>query len=211
MNTRNDVSMVKEIPIELGKFNCGWWGRHQPPYIKEGKIIFDVGVGYKSNNHLHGQNLYVIDAYCQEKMALIEVRKYGDLYGAGHWMYLTGINSIHAWICQVPVTLESVIEAVEYLKPAAVKHAEEAGLKVVRQGDWFFIPVSKPGHGTSVVNHPLDDDHFVDLMVCGRSANWVVGEVCHDQQATIFLDTWHKAIRNKAIRFGRFGQGKDAD
>ena len=54
MFARNVFSMVINIPVRLGTYTCGWWGRHQPPQIKDGVIVLDVGTGYESSKHLHG-------------------------------------------------------------------------------------------------------------------------------------------------------------
>lgn len=96
METRNDISTIQQagIPAALGEFSCGYWGKHQPPYIQENQIVIDVGQGYRSNKHLHGQNLYVIEADAEQRVALIEMRKYGDLYGAGLWHYLIGVDNV---------------------------------------------------------------------------------------------------------------------
>jgi hypothetical protein len=37
--------------------------------------------------------------------------------------------------------VNSIRDAIEALKPFEVRRAEQRGLKVVRQGDWFFIPL----------------------------------------------------------------------
>lgn len=42
------------------------------------------------------------------------------------------------FLCQVPRNPSTVDEAYEYLKPDAVKTAEQVGLPILRQGDWFF-------------------------------------------------------------------------
>ena len=41
---------------------------------------------------------------------------------------------------RVGPSVETIDEALEYLKPAAVKRAEAEGKKVLRQGDFYFVP-----------------------------------------------------------------------
>ena len=135
-------------------FACGCWGKHQPPYVDHGSIVFAVGVGYESRKHLHGQNVYVVDIDPVDQRALVEMRKFGDCFGAGLWRYLIGVEQGTPWACHVPATLQSVAEAAEYLKPAEVKRAIQAGKQVKRQGDWFFIPVAKPGRAQAPSTSP---------------------------------------------------------
>jgi|GEM_PF-4177020 len=54
--------------------------------------MFEVGQGYKDFKHLHGQNVHVIDVDNGSAMTLVEVRKYGDLYGHGLSHYLVVLN-----------------------------------------------------------------------------------------------------------------------
>jgi len=207
---KNDVTSLVGIPVRLEEFSCGCWGKHQPPYIEENQIVIKVGLGYRSNKHLHGQNLYVLEVDAENRIALIEMRKYGDFYSAGLWHYLIGVDEV-PFIAQVPSTIDALAEALEYLKPAAVKRAEQAGLSVKRQGDWFFIPVARAPRGEVEHNVPLDDDHVAANIIRKRSVIYVQGAVAHSQHAMVYLDTWHKAIRNKAIRTGRLARGSGAD
>lgn len=48
------------------------------------------------------------------------------------------------FLAQVPGKPKSIKEAYELLKPKAVVEAEKKGLKVLRQGEWFFIPTNAP-------------------------------------------------------------------
>lgn len=140
MYPKNDLSEIQAVPVEVEDFSCGRYGRHQPPYCRDGVIIFEVGVGYRSRRHLHGQNVYLVEVNNQVPMALVEVRVYGDLWGAGLWHYLIGVDNGYPWICHVPRSVETISEAVDYLKPAEVKRAEARGLMVQRQGIGFLSP-----------------------------------------------------------------------
>ena len=199
---RNDISELVEagIPVGMDRFDCGWWGKHHPPRIEDGVIVIEVGVGYQSHKHYHFQNLYVVEV--ADNIALIEMRKGGDLYGAGLWHYLIGVDGV-PFIAQVPNTIDTLAEALEYLKPAEVKRAEESGLDVKRQGDWFFVPISRTPRGEVEFGVPLDDDHVADEMVRLKTVTYVRGTVSHSQHQSLFLNGWHKAVRNKAIRTGR--------
>ena len=210
MEPRNDITKLIEVGIstEITEFSCGCWGKHQPPAIEDDIITIAVGQGYRSNKHLHGQNVYVIEV--GERMALIEMRKYGDLYGAGMWHYLIGVDEV-PFVAQVPNTLDTLTEALEYLKPAEVKRAEAEGLTVTRQGDWYFVPVARAPRGEVECDLPLDDDHIATNIVRKKTVVYVRGEVTHGQHSTVNLDSWHKAIRNKAIRTGRLSRSSGID
>jgi hypothetical protein len=224
---RNDLTPIitaTTIPVQTAEFSCGCWGKHEPPYLStDGIITFDIGVGYKSSKHFHGQNLYILDI--ADNMALVEMRKFGDMYGAGLWHYLVGIDNGAPWIAHIKSSIDSVAEAVQSLKPAAVKRAEAAGLPVQRQGDWFFIP-AKPSAAAHANGwqHGLDGDHRPAEMLATQTepgrifdptsrrlitadlpagAIYVRGALDHTQHHSIRLDGWHKAIRNNAIRTGR--------
>jgi len=205
---RNDISQLVEagIPAALEDFSCGCWGKHAPPYIEDGQIVIEVGQGYRSNKHLHGQNVYVLET--GDRVALIEMRKYGDLYGSGLWHYLVGIDG-QPFVAQVSKNIDTLAEALESLKPAEVRRAKEAGKEVVRQGDWYFVSVNtRPKSGRHVEEEkPLDDDHVAEMIVRYKTVIYVTGTITHNQHTTIHLDGWHKAIQNKAIRTGRLARG----
>lgn len=212
MAGRNSVVELEQagIPVELASFDCGCWGKHVPPHIIKNAIILEVGRGYQSNKHLHGQNLYVLETDVENRVALIEMRKYGDLYGAGMWHYLVGVDGA-PFVAQVPGNISTLADAMEYLKPAEVKRAEQAGADVKRQGDWYFVQASRAPRGESAHNVALDDDHVAQECVAMATASYVRGTVTHAEHETLVLETWHKALRNKAIRTGRLARGGGAD
>ena len=216
MNTRNDASDLHEaeIPVVLTEFSCGWAGKHEPPAVNEdGEIEIAIGEGYRSNKHLHGQNLYVLEVNADERTALIEMRKYGDLYGSGLWHYLVGVDGA-PFVAQVSKQIDTLQEALESLKPAAVKRAEGKGLQVVRQGDWYFFPAgSRTRIKVEWIQHDcaMDDDHVAQDAVFLKTVTYVRGTVRHAQHHTVVLDGWHKAVQNNAIRTGRLARRHGAD
>ena len=138
MDERNNLSKIKNIPVELGDYHSGPWGCHQPPNIIDGKIIFNIGLSPESNDIKHGQNIYIIEVNNEERLALVAIIKYGAEAGSGYWMYLIGNDLTSPWIYQVPPNLVKVADAVEFLKPSAVKKAEQVGLKVLNRGNCFL-------------------------------------------------------------------------
>jgi hypothetical protein len=212
VENRNDISKLVEagIPVTLSEFRCGCWGKHQPPTLTADSITVTVGEGYRSNKHSHGQNVYVIAVDPTNHVALIEMRKWGDFYGAGLWHYLVGVDG-SPFVAQVSSNINNLADALESLKPAEVKRAEAAGTRVKRQGDWYFVPVNRAPRGKVQSNVALDDDHIAAEFIGLRTAVYVRSGVTHRQHATVHLVGWHKAIRNNAIRTGRLARGRGAD
>jgi len=66
---------------------------------------------------------------------------------AGSWRaslrYLCGVDDSGRWAVRVPGTVESVEEALDWLEPAAVKRAREAGREVLRQGDLYVVETTR--------------------------------------------------------------------
>lgn len=60
------------------------------------------------------------------------------LYQKRH--FLCALDEGSYFVSALPRKVKSVAEAFDVLKPLAVKQAEAAGIKVLRQGEWFFIP-----------------------------------------------------------------------
>lgn len=213
MYERNNISDIEAacIPVALDKFECGCWGRHQPPDVVDGTIVIAVGRGYESKKHLHGQNVYVIEVDSNARVALIEMRKYGDTYGAGMWHYIIGIDDT-PFVAQVSKNITDLSKALDSLKPAEVRHAETAKLNVLRQGDWYFVPISSEPRGKIERNVALaGSNHTATEAVVKKSVLYVRGDIRHPQHATVKLTCWHKAIRNNAIRTGRLARGLSAD
>ena len=209
---RNQIEELEQagIPAVLADFECGCWGKHQPPTATDTEIIIAVGQGYRSNRHLHGQNTYILDVDAENRIGLIEMRKYGDLYGSGLWHYLVGVDGA-PFVAQVPSTLDTLAEALNHITPAEVKRALAAGKDVVRQGDWFFIPVDRTPSGEPALNVALDDDHVAAICIRKKSVTYVQGAIQHGHHTAVGLDTWHKAIQNNVIRTGRLARGGGAD
>jgi hypothetical protein len=118
----------------------------------------------------------------------------------------------------------SVRAALESLKPGEVRAAEQRGLKVIRQGDWFFIPLRESftptwdmlrlhnraignGRHFSLHQHIAEDQ----VILNGDTDRWgmvngiyVCGRIRHDEHATVLLPHWHKAVHNTAWGLNNF-------
>lgn len=66
-------------------------------------------------------------------------KRFGSRYQEA--AYLCGRDDGQLFAVRVPAPMRNVWEALEWLKPAAIRDAEARGLPVKRQGDIFFRPV----------------------------------------------------------------------
>jgi len=90
---------------------------------------------------------------------------------------------------RVSPRVNSVAEALESLKPAAVRRAENLGVRVYRQGDLYFVPSRRPDY------RALE----------GTRHEVVNGVVVHPEHAPLPLPGPCKAYRQIVIASGRFG------
>lgn len=66
-------------------------------------------------------------------------KRFGSRYQKA--VYLIGTDEGQRFAVRLPATCDSVQEALDWLKPADIRKAEDQGLPVKRQGDIFFRPV----------------------------------------------------------------------
>ena len=84
---------------------------------------------------------------------------------------------------RVGPSVETIDEALDYLKPAAVKRAEAEGKKVLRQGDIYFVPAKRPNYADLAgTRHEVRD-----------------GVVYHPEHGTLILPGPHRAYRQMAV------------
>jgi hypothetical protein len=130
---------------------------------------------------------------------------------------------------------DTVAEAFEDLKPAAVKEAESAGVKVQRQGEWFAIPSSRMRDGywryrlgctqahltktvAPIAPLPKQDsssnEHWVrhlelngELWGRGRMIhrNSWTGEPTREHRSLLLGDTWHRLVKNTELQSRSIG------
>lgn len=94
---------------------------------------------------------------------LLRINRPNPKTGKERWTtYLSGIDENQYFIVELPRHCNTIEDAYEMLKPAAVKRAEAEGIKVLRQGDIFFVPTNvQPDKSTIIhrrhanVVHPM--------------------------------------------------------
>ncbi len=110
---------------------------------------------------------------------------HGSVWGIQNRTFLLGKDESGAWFHQVPTTIDTVEDALEYMKPAEVKKAEEKGLKVKRLGDIYFIERVRKSN-MDVIE---DTDHKAEETENG----WIIRHPEHDK---LELEGKWKAIQN---------------
>lgn len=93
------------------------------------KLNKNVDYVYTETRHFTGASLFSVDG----KFYLFDV----DRREVQHKIF-------NPFLAEINGNPKSIKEAYQILKPKAVIDAEKRGLKVLRQGEWFFIPSDKP-------------------------------------------------------------------
>lgn len=142
---------------------------------------------------------------------------------------LIGHDERHLFISGVTSNTKNLAEAFDKLKPPSVIEAIRKGKKVVRQGEWFFIPFD--GEPTNIATnigvvhkkraivnnnrrtfnpHIADEIMFLKPVTVEHPAllhylrlnncvAFVRGKVRHGQHSTVELVGWHKVYQNLEI------------
>ena len=121
----------------------------------------------------------------------------------------------NAFLVQLKESASSIEQAYENLKPQAVKDAEKQGLDVLRQGEWFFIPVQGEFEAKTRVATNWDKRTFEPLTLrAGRNrpnnvtkhskvngVEYVTGVVEHSgrEHASLTLKGWYLPVPNTSI------------
>ena len=130
--------------------------------------------------------------------------------------YLCGHDEQHWFVPSLPFGQRSttVRGAMEALKPEIVlREQQRKGVRhrrnrrktaaYVRQGEWFFLPrpmmhVGEPASRNGQLVRPGSKPHRVQWLFRpeGRDETYVRGAVSHPDHETIYLDVWHRVVRN---------------
>lgn len=126
----------------------------------------------------------------------------------------------NAFLVELKVPAKTIAEAYQTLKPKAVVDAEKKGLEVLRQGEWFFIPVKgnyetvmrtiRGWNGSKDKVEPMP----VDLKAGNNRPNkaakhakegktvYVTGKVTHSgrEHADLLLKGWYEPVANTSVQ-----------
>lgn len=118
---------------------------------------------------------------------------------------LVGMDETHYFVCALPETATSVRHAHEMLRPST---AHRKG--VVRQGEWFFIPVNNEKLATALLTRIGDvrferlefgSTHMTNILTHGNSryAIGVVQDARKGRHEPLLLNRFHQIVRNKEV------------
>lgn len=130
--------------------------------------------------------------------------------------YLCGHDEQHWFVASLSFGRQSttVRGAMEALKPEIVlREQQRKGIRhrrnrrktaaYVRQGEWFFLPrpmmhVGESASRNGQLVRPGSKPHRVQWLFRpeGRDETYVRGAVSHPDHETIYLDVWHRVVRN---------------
>ena len=151
----------------------------------------------------------VLDWDARLRHLLLLVRK-----GSRERRLLFGHDERHLFVARLPhAPITRLREAFGVLKPEAARRAEARGVKVIRQGEWFFVSTPEfRAVGNVIVHrkvplrpsHPFrrgGNEHIAEELARVRGEQsridvYARGTVRHVEHATIKLDGWHRVLRN---------------
>lgn len=157
--------------------------------------------------HFTGASLFQVD----DKMFLFDI----DRREIDHKVF-------NPFLVQLQVPARTIAEAYQTLKPQAVLDAESKGLTVLRQGEWFFIPVQgdfKPvmddanswrgqRNDGKATPQPLElragrnRPNTAEMYTNFGKTKYVTGKVSHSgrEHADLILKGWFEAVPNTSIQ-----------
>jgi len=98
----------------------------------------------EANPNAWGESEPTMEPKYQHLLGRCVFRIHRDLIGFRYFLSGTDETMVNPWngyfLAELPHSVKTVAEALESLKPNAVKFAESRGMDVKRQGEWFFIP-----------------------------------------------------------------------
>jgi hypothetical protein len=114
---------------------------------------------------------------------------------------LVGCDERQLFMCELPKPCTSIKQAHEALRPKSLPKNE----KVIRQGEWFFVPVSDftPDviHRNTAINRFIPragKPHIVDEIGIADGI-YARGGVRHPDHKTIKLRGWHRVVKNLEV------------
>ena len=116
------------------------------------------------------------------------------------------------FLVKLTTNSKTIKEAYESLKPIEVKVAEKEGLEVLRQGEWFFIPVKGEYQPDTRRGWTGEPNTTIELRAGNNRPNRVEmgvakeslckGQVTHSgrEHEPLMLKQWYKAVPNTATK-----------
>lgn len=197
-------SVFTEANLDLTKINILARGPEMDVVRTESKwdskthknVKFDVNV------HFTGSSLFTVEG----RTFLFDI----DQREIKHKIF-------NAFLVELKKPVKTIEAAYASLKPQAVIDAEAKGLKVKRQGEWFFIPVNGEFDAVKARANRWDKKEFEPLTLQagpnrpntvskyardGKGGNVVTGIVEHSgrEHAALKLDGWYQPVPNTSVQ-----------
>lgn len=199
-----------EANLNLNKFNVLARGQEEtitrkinnPKYDAYDKKAKKLPKFIDETVHFTGSSLFDIDG----KIFLFDI----DRREVTHKIF-------NPFLVEIPKNVSTIEDAYQALKPTEVLEAEASGQKVLRQGEWFFVPVQGEFEATAARRDRWDKKEFEPLTLragqnrpntvskyalVGPNSHVVSGYVEHTgrEHAKLILDGWFKAVPNTSTR-----------
>ena len=128
--------------------------------------------------------------------------------------YLMGMDETHLFISELPQegAINKVNEAHKVLKPEYIIMSEKDNKNIRRQGEWFFVPVTKKEQKLIDTNInfikkkiPIGqiirgNAHIADKMLNIEKNTYVTGKIRHVEHKTLNLHTWFRVFKNTEVQ-----------
>jgi hypothetical protein len=203
VNLRHKISPprshVKQIHADL---TDRWEGRSTLEVAVKARYLDHARFAGNTYHRDNGDMKYVADYDAKENAALIRADgwcQYTRSYG--HTINMAGLvirdpDTRRFVFLRVPPDTQTVEEALDALKPAEVRKAENQGKQVFRQGDFYFIPQKRAN---------------LSALQGTRHAVTVNGkiEIDHPQHGKMIFSEPVKAVRQIQTANAGFGRGRN--
>jgi hypothetical protein len=169
-------SVFTEAKLDMSKMQIVESGKPESIKVKDGKKF--------RNTHFTGACLFKIDF----RFFLFDIDRREIEHGI-----------MNAFLVELKKPCKTIKDAYHSLKPKEVLEAEAKGLKVKRQGEWFFIPCLEKPKGTEAKSSKdrWTTDSVTYELQAGNNRPNIVNQVILDSKKTII------AVKGKVSHAGR--------
>ncbi len=197
MNSRIEPSCVERLRRSLAR--CGLALAVEDSPRRVGLRAVNQGEPRLILQYSPGSVVEVRDALPKERLVLVELAERPGLESC----VLAGQDESQLFALPLAERAPTVLAALESIVPAAVRRARAKGLKVLRQGDIWFVPV-EPAQGGAIMGTRHSAERIEGTLEDPQPLTpWngpvVSGWISHPEHAALHLDRPHWAFRN---RFG---------
>lgn len=177
---------------------CGYGFALRPSAWGTDILVESVGAGQRFVLRFSpGSEAVVLDTDAAQELALVWLSQapkgYGHVYLLGRdegFLFRQQVRWLH--LCDARNM--NVAKAIDILTPSEVRDARARGLKVVRQGDIWFIPLVQEAGSAPLYETRHEAEKVTQLPGGGVLAS---GWVRHPQHRAVYLDAPHLVCRSE--------------